>query len=1032
MISFAALIHLTGTLLKDIVTSDSEDALLERYHHANQAGSDVHESSGVRKTIASFASGQSSLEQMVQSSFSDLQHLFTSTPVYSDSLDSIANDMLQSHLIDAFAEFLSEAPSCCLSLPTRRRLFRDVLLVHYDLRPAPITVLSKLLSAITIARGGALFMKHSETKLHVSVKQLLGSYPLASKRERTFCNELHRCIISDHVGSTRRQTIASFLGQGMADDEPRVASQDRWRLEMEEHEGPNFRPEDALDVRAGHLQHDRNSDDDDHIPIADDHHGMPRDPEVLDYIMQQHPEMLHDPHFIHMLQDPGFVRHIMQHGHRAHPTGISQINLVLWHAGASRSSIDGDALHGKTVRADATSAQGFRDICMAIDTGNAQLLVSGGRISGTRRRSEISDQEIDKLPSAAALPALRKWLCMMSSPSTVPDMPQAAESVPVTDVAVEIVSGMTLQYCIDALFQRSHVASNPPECAEWAIGQRPRATHCYALVYGTSLGASSPPPPLPWTLEHVHEHLDGQLPRLHVIEHLASAQHAHHAPPPVDGLSPLQLCLALNREQILDWYRRTNLVTGSHAALISTASSAALRGALSPTVASEISPESCNSSKCDRLISILLQPFFSLSYLKGLFPRFNDDELCFFKDWTNLRAKFGCNPASEQHIRTDKLLLVKIHTSSTNKTQKSFDTIKNIFSKRHDLSALLSRQPQSERDGNGGRPSLLTNRYGQGATFADVKLMVQFFILEDGREVTAFAADPDHDGVTPTFFAALAQAFIEREPMWLSCCFLSSNQESQESPTETTSTPVSGETPGGSAHTRSRALKSVHERGLFPRPLLPNVSRTLAFEQNLLDDFRLFGFCVGIALRDHRKFPICISVAFADAICGKRLTLWDVMIGQFQFDSPINPAQNQFEIIDYLSNGLKFGMNLDSDFYDDTRKNFFDIPVISLLAPSLSSSTSELPEVQNVVPLHTLCPSSTRLEATHMTITTQGCLLHLSQRDTAEFPGESQDSFLVAISGSNIPEGLVITAHHFCFLLLIFFKFSFVMLLLTL
>lgn len=1017
VLSFAALIHLTATLLKDIVTSTREDVLLERYRHANQAGSDVHESSGVRTTIASFASGHSSLEQMVQNSFSNLQRLFTSTPVYSDSLDSIANDMLQSHLIDAFAEFLSDAPACCLSLPTRRRLFRDVLLVHYDLRPAPITVLSKILSAITIARGGALSMKHSETKLHVSVKQLLASDPLASKRVRTFCNELHRCIISDHVGSTRRQTIASFLSQGMADDEPRVASQDRWRLEEEEHEGDDVPEDEQHDVRAG-LQHDRNSDDDGHIPISDDHHG-PHDPEVLDYIMQQYPEMLHDPHFIHMLDDPGFVRHIMQHRHSTHPTGASQINLVLWHAGASGSSIDGDALHGKTVRADATSAQGFRNICMAIDTGNAQFLVSGSRISGTRRRSEISDQELDKLPSAAAVPAVRKWLCMMSTPSAVPDIPQAAASVPVTDLAVEIVSGMTLQNCIDALFQRSHVAGNPPECAERAPG--PRATHRYALVYGTSLGASSPPPPLPWTLEHVHEHLDGQLPRLHVIEHLASAERAHHALPPVIGLSPLQLCLALNREQILDWYRRMNLVTGSHAALIS----------IAPSALGSARPESCTPSKCDRLIDILLQPFFSLSYLKGLFPRFNEDELCFFKDWRNLRTNFGCKPASEQHTRTDKLLLVKIHTSSTNKTQKSFDTMKNIFSKRHDLSALLSRQPQSEREGIGGRPSLVSNSYGQGATFTDVKLMVQYFILEDGREVTAFAADPDHDGITPTFFAALAQAFIEREPMWLSCCFLSSNQESQESPTETKGTAVSGGTPP-----RSRALKSVHERGLFPRPLLPNVSRTPVFEQNLLDDFRLFGFCVGIALRDHRKFPICISVAFADAICGKCLTLWDVMIGQFQFDSLVTPAQNQFEIIDYLSNGLKFGMNLDSDFCDDTRENFFDIPAISLLAPSLSSSSSELPEVQNVVPLHTLCPSSSRFEATHMTITAQGCLLHLSERDIAEFPGESKDSFLVAISGSNMPEGLafVIAARHFCFLLFICFKFSFfvVVLLLTL
>jgi hypothetical protein len=188
-------------------------------------------------------------------------------------------------------------------------------------------------------------------------------------------------------------------------------------------------------------------------------------------------------------------------------------------------------------------------------------------------------------------------------------------------------------------------------------------------------------------------------------------------------------------------------------------------------------------------------------------------------------------------------------------------------------------------------------------------------------------------------------------------------------------------------------MKTVQDCGLFPRPSMRGVD-----QNDALHDFRLFGFCLGIALRDRRMFPVPLSVAFADALCGKRITLWDVMIGQFLADT----SSWGVPIMEYLDSGSRFGVDYENQMpvKDDECGKLHDIPDLSLLAPE--DIYPALPSL----PLHALCPSSISFIATRMSTTMTGCLLHLSQPDMASFPFDEEQEFtLVAISGAKLPEG---------------------------
>ncbi len=203
------------------------------------------------------------------------------------------------------------------------------------------------------------------------------------------------------------------------------------------------------------------------------------------------------------------------------------------------------------------------------------------------------------------------------------------------------------------------------------------------------------------------------------------------------------------------------------------------------------------------------------------------------------------------------------------------------------------------------------------------------------------------------------------------------------------------ESPGVASIRRARTMKTVQRCGLFPRPLM----RGAELEQNALHDFQLFGFCLGIALRDRRMFPVPLSVAFADALCGKRITLWDVMIGQFLADA--RSVSWGVPAMEYLDSGSRFGVDSDQmPVKDDECGKVHDLPDLSLLAPE------DIYPAEPSLPLHALCPSSISFIATRMSTTMTGCLLHLSQPDMATFPFDKEQKFtLVAISGANLPEG---------------------------
>lgn len=132
------------------------------------------------------------------------------------------------------------------------------------------------------------------------------------------------------------------------------------------------------------------------------------------------------------------------------------------------------------------------------------------------------------------------------------------------------------------------------------------------------------------------------------------------------------------------------------------------------------------------------------------------------------------------------------------------------------------------------------------------KLTVLFQHKERAGQAAGMPASIHSDGITPVMYSILALEFSNPRKyaasMWLpSCC-------------------IDGE---------------VAPCGLFPRPFIPDPSPAeFQLQRETVDRFLLLGRCIGIALRDRRVFMLPLSLAFADALCGKQLTLWDACIGE--------------------------------------------------------------------------------------------------------------------------------------------------------
>jgi hypothetical protein len=121
-------------------------------------------------------------------------------------------------------------------------------------------------------------------------------------------------------------------------------------------------------------------------------------------------------------------------------------------------------------------------------------------------------------------------------------------------------------------------------------------------------------------------------------------------------------------------------------------------------------------------------------------------------------------------------------------------------------------------------------------------------------QAAGMPANIHSDGITPVMYSILALELSNPQKnaagMWLPSCFIDGD---------------------------------VSSCGLFPRPFIPDPSPSeRRLQEQVVHRFLLLGRCIGIALRDRRVFMLPLSLAFADALCGKQLSIWDTCIGDIE------------------------------------------------------------------------------------------------------------------------------------------------------
>ncbi len=139
------------------------------------------------------------------------------------------------------------------------------------------------------------------------------------------------------------------------------------------------------------------------------------------------------------------------------------------------------------------------------------------------------------------------------------------------------------------------------------------------------------------------------------------------------------------------------------------------------------------------------------------------------------------------------------------------------------------------------------------ASIDDSKLTVLFRSAKAGQ-AAGMPANIHSDGITPVMYSILASEFSTptkfAAEMWLPSCFIDGNPA---------------------------------PCGLFPRPFIPDTTPSeLQLQKETVERYLLLGRCIGIALRDRRVFMLPMSLAMADALCGKKLSLWDTCLGEIQ------------------------------------------------------------------------------------------------------------------------------------------------------
>jgi hypothetical protein len=154
----------------------------------------------------------------------------------------------------------------------------------------------------------------------------------------------------------------------------------------------------------------------------------------------------------------------------------------------------------------------------------------------------------------------------------------------------------------------------------------------------------------------------------------------------------------------------------------------------------------------------------------------------------------------------------------------------------------------------------------QQGSIENSKLTVLFRHKEQAGQAAGMPANIHSDGITPVLYSTLALEFSNPRKiaagMWLPSCF----------------NKIDGE---------------VEHCGLFPRPFIPDPSPSeLQLQKETVERFLLLGRCIGIALRDRRVFMLPMSLALADALCGKQLSIWDTCLGEIDLQEQDDESAN--------------------------------------------------------------------------------------------------------------------------------------------
>ncbi len=409
-----------------------------------------------------------------------------------------------------------------------------------------------------------------------------------------------------------------------------------------------------------------------------------------------------------------------------------------------------------------------------------------------------------------------------------------------------------------------------------------------------------------------------------------------------DGVSPFVIAHSLKRHQILSWYSSVAAVVGTRSIMpklfcpahrmcqITPCSSAKLVCSVcarmiylgssvaqssandfsvceaccrNPTIQEQLAsnaPRSLNSSStgvpvssnaaCD-LLELLLKP---RSFLPAA-DNFSPDSWHLAMDiWMRLLRDVVPSSPSSSAVRPRHIITLqgRVSTFKRRVSEPQFhfrvsdldqanvcEAMKQIFDSRTKINLKLADARQGSVD--------------------DSKLTVLFRHSAKAGQAAGMPASIHSDGITPVMYSILALEFSNPKKfaaeMWLPCCCVDDN---------------------------------VASCGLFPRPFIPDASPSeRKLQEETLERFLLLGRCIGIALRDRRVFMLPLSLAFADALCGKKLSLWDACLGEIDLQEDDGFSANR-SVLHAIEHCLEFATSFSMVYRGrDLSNQRCDVPI---------------------------------------------------------------------------------------------------------